>query len=275
MGLNFTKYSSLITDTAEFTNANDDYLVGCTEAKSVLDNNADWQTQTLLATATSVAIATVTPTSVAPPISAATSTVLTLVIKPPLIDGAKGPLLTPDGSSKVQMKIPYSAPSTSVQVLTYPNVLPIATSAPRNIKFSLPSFVTLATGAMPNGSFQPFYNPPDTTQMTRITGVTTVTSSTATCPSVFPDLVLKLSDLNKQTLRQSLKTLALTVELIFKILECVIKTRNVATDNCNNSGLCHNLSNNNVTHLSFQITRKNLNSWRDRLLNKNVFWMKH
>ncbi len=42
------------------------------EAKSVLDNIADWQTQTLLAKTTSAATSTVTPTSVAPPISVAT-----------------------------------------------------------------------------------------------------------------------------------------------------------------------------------------------------------
>jgi hypothetical protein len=73
-------------------------------------------------------------------------------------------------------------------VSTYPNVLPIATLAPRNVKFSLPSFVTSATGATPKGSFQPFFNPPDTTQMTRPTGVTTVTSSTATRSSVLPNV---------------------------------------------------------------------------------------
>jgi hypothetical protein len=72
MVLNFTKYSSLITDAAKFTTANDNYLVRYMEAKSVLDNIADWQTQTLLAKTTSAATSTVTPTSVAPPISVAT-----------------------------------------------------------------------------------------------------------------------------------------------------------------------------------------------------------
>jgi hypothetical protein len=81
-----------------------------------------------------------------------------------------------------------SAPSTSVNVSTYPNILLIATSAPRNVKFSLLSFVASATGATQKGSYQPFFNPPDTTQMTRPTGVTTVTSSTATRPSVFPNV---------------------------------------------------------------------------------------
>ncbi len=129
-----------------------------------------------------------TTTSVAPPISVAASTVQTLTTKPPSIDGAKGPSLTADGSSKVQTKVPYSAPLTSVNVSTYQNVLPIWTSAPRNVKFSFPSFVTSASGATPKGSFGPFFNPPDTTQMTRPTGVTTVTSSTATRPSVFPNV---------------------------------------------------------------------------------------
>jgi hypothetical protein len=154
----------------------------------VLDNIADWRTQQVLATATPATTASVTTTSVSPPISVATSTIPNLATKPPSIDGATGPSLTADGSSKVQTKIPYSAPSTSVQVSTYPNVLPIATSAPRNVKFSLPSFVTLASGATPKGSYQPFFNPPDTTQMTRPTGVTTVTSSMATRPSVFPNV---------------------------------------------------------------------------------------
>ncbi len=129
-----------------------------------------------------------TTTSVVPPISVATSTVQTSTTKPPSIDGAKGPLLTADGSSKFQTKAPYSAPLTSVQVSTYPNVLPISISAPRNVKFSLPSFVTSASGATPKGSYQPFFIPPDTTQMTRPNGVTTVTSSTATRTSVFPNV---------------------------------------------------------------------------------------
>ncbi len=159
-----------------------------TESKSVLDNIADWRTQKLLATTTSVATASVTSTSVTPPISVATSTVQTSTTKPPSIDGAKGPLLTTDGSSKIQTKIPYSAPLTSVNVSTYPNILPIATSAPRNVKFSLLSFVTSASGATPKGSYQPFFNPPDATQMTRPTGVTTVTLSAATRPSVFPNV---------------------------------------------------------------------------------------
>jgi hypothetical protein len=36
----------LITDTAKLTIANDDYLIRYTEAKSVLDTIADWQTHT-------------------------------------------------------------------------------------------------------------------------------------------------------------------------------------------------------------------------------------
>ena len=170
MGLNFDKYSTLLTQPSTMLESN-------TESKSVLDNIADWRIQKLLATTTYVATASVTSTSVAPPISVATSTVQTSTTKPPSIDGAKGPLLTTD-----------SAPSTSVNVSTYPNILLIATSAPRNVKFSLLSFVTLGSGATPKGSYQPFFNPPDATQMTRPTGVTTVTLSTATCPSVFPNV---------------------------------------------------------------------------------------
>jgi hypothetical protein len=76
-------------------------------------------------------------------------------------------------------------------VSTYPNILPISSSAPRTVKFSLPAFVASATGATPKGSYQPSFNPSDTTQMTRPTGVTTVTSSTATRPSVFPNVQSK------------------------------------------------------------------------------------
>jgi hypothetical protein len=140
-----------------------------TEAKSVLDNIAGWRRN--LTQPTSVATATVTSTSVATP-HVQTST----TNKPPSIDGAKAPLLTADGSSRVQTKILYSAPSTSFQVSTYPNTLPIFLSAPRNVKFSLPAFVASATGARPKGC----------SQMTRPTGVTTVTSSTR--PSVFPNV---------------------------------------------------------------------------------------
>jgi hypothetical protein len=123
---------------------------------------------------------------VAPTVSVATPHVQT-TNKSPSIDGAKPPSLTADGSSRVQSRIPYSATSTSVPVSTYPNVLPIWLAA-RNVKFLLPSFVASATGARPKGSYQPFFNPSYTTQMTRPTGVTTVTSSTATCPSVFPNV---------------------------------------------------------------------------------------
>jgi hypothetical protein len=159
MGLNFAKYSTFITDSTEYTAADEDYRIRYTEAKSVLDNIADWRTQRLLATTTSAATASVTTTSVPPPISVATSTVQTSTTKPPSIDRAKGPSLTADGSSKVQVEIPFSAPSTSVQVSTYLNVLPISMSTSRNVKFSLPSFVTSATGANTKGSFQPFFNP--------------------------------------------------------------------------------------------------------------------
>jgi hypothetical protein len=191
MGLNFAKYSTLITDSTELNAADKDYRVRYTEAKSVLDNIAAWRKN--LTTPTSAASATVTsssvaaPVSVAPPVSVATPHVQTSFTKLPSIDGAKVPSLTTNGSSRVQTKLPYSAPSTYVQVSTYPNILPISTSAPRNVKFSLPSFVASATGATPKGSYQPSFNPSDTTQMTRPTGVTTVTSSTATRPSVFPN----------------------------------------------------------------------------------------
>jgi hypothetical protein len=185
MHLNFVKYSTLITISAELSDAEEDYRVHYTEAKSVLDNIADWRRN--LNQPTSVSTATVTSTSVTT--SVATPHVQTSTTnKPPSIDGAKAPSLTADGSSRVQTKIPYSATSTSVPVLTYPNFLPISSSAPRNVKFSLPSFVASATGARPKGSYQPSFNPSDTTQMTRPTGVTTVTSSTATRPSVFPNV---------------------------------------------------------------------------------------
>jgi hypothetical protein len=188
MGLNFAKYSMLITNSAELNAANEDYGVRYTEAKSDLDNIAYWRRN--LTPPTSAPTATVTsgsvaapasiapPVLVAPPVSVATPRVQTSTTnKPPSIDGAKAPSLTADGSSRVQTKIPYSAPSTSVQVSTYPNTLPISTSAPRNVKFSLPAFVASATGATPKF-----------TQMTRPTGVTNVTSSTATRPSVFPNV---------------------------------------------------------------------------------------
>jgi hypothetical protein len=196
MGLNFAKYSTLITVSAEYNDAEEDYRVRYTEAKSVLDNIADWRRNlnqpTLVATATvtstSVATSIAAQTLVAPPVSVATPHVQTsTTIKPPSVDGAKAPSLTADGTSKVQSRIPYSATSTSVPASTYPNVLPISSSAARNVKFSLPSFVASATGARPKGSYQPFFNP-DTTQMTMPTGVTTVTSSTATRPSVFPNV---------------------------------------------------------------------------------------
>jgi hypothetical protein len=139
MGLNFAKYSTLITDLAELNAAEEDYRVRYTEAKSVLDNIADWRRNltppTSAATATVTSTLTAAPVSVAPPVSVVTSHVQTSTTKPSSIDGAKGPSLTADGSSRVQTKITYSAPSTSVPVSTYPNILPISTSAPRNVKF--------------------------------------------------------------------------------------------------------------------------------------------
>ncbi len=139
-------------------------------------------------TSTSATTSVAAPTSVAPPVPVATPRVQTSTNKSLSIDGAKAPSLTADGSSRVQIKISYSATSTSVPMSTYPNVLPISSSAPRNVKFSLPTFVASATGARPKGFYQPFFNPSDTTQMTRPTGVTNVTSSTATRPSVFPNV---------------------------------------------------------------------------------------
>jgi hypothetical protein len=162
MGLNFAKYSTLITISAELNDVEEDYRVRYTEAKSVLDNIADWRrnlnqptsvtTATVTSTSfassvavqTSVATSFAAQTSVAPTASVATPHVQTSTNKPPSVDGAKAPSLTADGSSKVQTKIPYSATSTSVPVSTYPNVLPIL-SAARNVKFSLPTFV--ASGA--------------------------------------------------------------------------------------------------------------------------------
>jgi hypothetical protein len=196
MGLNFAKYSTLITVSAELDDVEEDYRVRYTEAKSVLDNIADWRknltqpasTAATSAAPTSVATTIAAHTSVAPTVSIATQHVQTsTTLKPPSVDGAKAPSLTLDGSSRVQTRIPYSATSTSIPVSTYPNVLPISSTA-RNVKFSLPDFVAL--GARPKDSYQPFFNP-DTTQMTTPTGVTTVTSSTATRPSVFPNVQSK------------------------------------------------------------------------------------
>ena len=128
IGLNFAKYSTLITISAELSDAEEDYRVLYTEAKSVLDNIADWRrnlTQpTSIATtnvpSTSVATTIAAHTSVAPTVSVATPHVQTSTNKPPSVDGAKAPSLTADGSSRVQSKIPYSATSTSVPVSTYP-----------------------------------------------------------------------------------------------------------------------------------------------------------
>jgi hypothetical protein len=181
MGLNFAKYSTFITNSAELNDADEDYRVRYTEAKSVLDNIADWRrnlTQpTLVATATVTSTSVAATPSVAPPTPVATPRVQTSTNKSPSIDGAKAPSLTADGSSKVQIQTPYLAPSTFIPLSTYPNVLPISTSAPKNVKFSLPAFVASATGARPKF-----------TQMTRPTGVTNVTSSMATRPSVFPNV---------------------------------------------------------------------------------------
>jgi hypothetical protein len=141
MGLNFAKYWTLITISAELNDAEEDYRVRYTEAKSVLDNIADWRRN--LTPPTSVATATVTSTSVAAPTSVAPTTSIatphvqtSTTSEPPSVDGAKGPSLTTYGSSNFQTKIPYSAPLTSVSVSTCPNVLPISSSAPRNVKLS-------------------------------------------------------------------------------------------------------------------------------------------
>jgi hypothetical protein len=83
------------------------------------------------------------------------------------------------------------APSTSVDVLTYPNVFPISTSAPKNVKCLFPSFVTLATGATPKDPYQTFLTPRSSTPMTKITGATIVTSSTVTQFSVIPEFSFK------------------------------------------------------------------------------------
>ena len=118
MGLNFAKYSTLITISAELNDVEEDYRVRYTEAKSVLDNIADWRKN--LNQPTSVTAATVTSTSVAT--SIATPHVQTSTNKPASVDGAKAPSLTLDGSSRVQTRIPYSATSTFVPASSYPNV---------------------------------------------------------------------------------------------------------------------------------------------------------
>ena len=68
--------------------------------------------------------------------------------------------------------------------------------------------------------------------------------------------------------------LALTVALIFKILELVVKTRNVAMGSNNNNNVLRRKLSNNDKHLSSRIIRKNLITWKDNSLNKNAFWMK-
>jgi hypothetical protein len=68
MGLNFAKYSTLITISAELSDAEEDYRVRYTEAKSVLDNIADWRRTHFIQhfnTCSSLAATTVTTTSVA------------------------------------------------------------------------------------------------------------------------------------------------------------------------------------------------------------------
>jgi hypothetical protein len=72
------------------------------------------------------------------------------------------------------------------------------------------------------------------------------------------------------------KTLALTVEPIFKIRGLVVRTKNVAMGSSNNSNVHrHKLSSSSKdNHLSSQITRRNLITWNDKWLNKNVFWLK-
>jgi hypothetical protein len=105
--------------------------------------------------------------------------------------------------------------------------------------------------------------------MTRPTGVTTVTSSTATLPSVFRNV-------QSQTfVPQQTNTLPIVKNVGSDRGFDFQDPRNIAMGNNNNNVLRHKLSNNNVNHLSFQITRKNLISWKDKLLNKNVFWLKH
>jgi hypothetical protein len=71
MGLNFAKYLTLITISAELNDAEEDYRVRYTEAKSVLDNIADWRRN--LNQPTSTAAPTATPTSVATSIATQTS----------------------------------------------------------------------------------------------------------------------------------------------------------------------------------------------------------
>jgi hypothetical protein len=110
--------------------------------------------------------------------------------------------------------------------------------------------------------------------MTRKTGVTTVTASTATRPNLFPNVQSQTFSPQQTTLCQSLKTLALIMALIFKILELVVKTKSMVMGN-NNNALRHHLSNNNNNHLSFQITRESLRTWKDKSMNKKVSWMKH
>jgi hypothetical protein len=69
--------------------------------------------------------------------------------------------------------------------------------------------------------------------------------------------------------------LAQTVALIFWIPGLVANPRNVVMGSNNNSNvLRHLLNNNDDNHLRSQITRKSLITWKNRLLNKNVSWLK-
>jgi hypothetical protein len=84
---------------------------------------------------------------------------------------------------------------------------------------------------------------------------------------------LSLLYLNEQC--QLSKTLAQTVALIFWIRGFAVNLRNVAMGSNNNSNVLHHLlSNNNDNHLRSQITRKSLITWKNRLLNRNVYWLK-
>jgi hypothetical protein len=85
---------------------------------------------------------------------------------------------------------------------------------------------------------------------------------------------LNLLYLNKHC--QLSKILALTVERIFWIQNLDVNPRNVAMGNSNNNSnvLRHKLSNNIANRLSSQIIRRSLSSWKDKWLNKNVYWLK-
>ncbi len=191
MNVNFAKYSSFIDLKSDFDIATDDYRLRYGEAKSVLDLIAQTRREhtATLNTAND-------PLTSAPTISSAPNApLLTAVPTLPKLLSVVGaaamshPSMTADGLSRVQTKIPFSIPATTVATSTYPNVLPLTTVQLPTMTSSLPTFVTLGTGATrkvdPNKTF---FTPQTSAPMTSIRGATVVTSLTFTRTSVLPNV---------------------------------------------------------------------------------------